>query len=199
MTPEYLNLCGENAPSRVMAWSPQVVAVVAIGPLEFGNVIVLPRSHVRSLAHLEPAELREFELISEDLLASVEKCFGRAISFEHGMPSDPTSPDESCIDHAHLQIVPTELDLLPYVENDLGMGASIADLSDLSRYAGSEPYLYVRSSHSGRQTMFPLVSLPSQYIRKLYCGLTGRGGEWNWRRHPRCSWMSQSLSMFRSD
>jgi diadenosine tetraphosphate (Ap4A) HIT family hydrolase len=199
MTSEYLRYCGEQAASRLLGSWPEAFAVVALGPVSVGNVMVLPTTHVRALAQLDEMELRKLVPLVDILARRIEAQFGSVMMFEHGMSAEPSEQDSGCIDHAHLQLVPTEFNLVPHVEAELGIGQSIANLTSLSRFATAATYLYVTAPSRRDGVVVQDVQLPAQYMRKLYTRLGNRDSEWNWRKHPRCDWIAETRSRIRLD
>ena len=199
MTPEYLRCCGAAAaPSRVIASWQEAFAVVTLGPVTPGNVMILPKTHVRAMSQLGREGLEALTPLVNRIGQMLETAFGPIIMFEHGMSARPSERDVGCMDHAHLQIVPTGINLLPYAQADFGAGVVVGGLASLADFQHVEPYLYLTSPGLGCHVVIPGIQLPSQYMRRLFARMQQRDEEWNWRKYPRLEWMTQTMSTLRT-
>src|SRR6185436_20601266 len=76
---------GEPKPGRIVRQSPHCVALPSVAPLGPGHVLVLPRSHVRSMAQLPRELMPEFLAMASDCADIIAKRFGAPLFFEHGV------------------------------------------------------------------------------------------------------------------
>lgn len=99
------------ANQRETLWeTPQGKAVASFGAFIAGWTLVVPHQHVASTAALTPSEWEEFSGLLTSTHALVEERIGGAIMFEHGAAG--FSRTAGCgVDHAHVHIVPTAIDV----------------------------------------------------------------------------------------
>lgn len=76
----------------------------ALGMLVPGYFLLVTRRHAPSFAHLDAADWFRVERDVTRLMAGLGEVFGEYLVLEHG--SCPMRPSGSCIDHAHLHLVP---------------------------------------------------------------------------------------------
>src|SRR4051812_36246748 len=98
------------AAQLVLARNQRAAAIPSIGALVPGHLLVCPLEHVPSLGALDAQTFDSVMRLSTDLEAALAREFGaNSLVFEHGPGTK--SAAGSCVDHAHLHIVPmTERD-----------------------------------------------------------------------------------------
>jgi len=143
-----------------------------------GYLLILPKKHFRSFAFIEEDLFEEANNFKNDIIKLIHHHFGSPIVFEHGYFSTDLTGG-GCIDHAHLHLLPTKLDLLPelakyFVPDEIG------HLSELSKFRCSkQSYLYYE--RNDRKFVFAVdTKLPSQFVRRLIAKNEARPDEWDW-------------------
>jgi diadenosine tetraphosphate (Ap4A) HIT family hydrolase len=154
------------------------VIVPAKGSLVEGYLLIIPRKHYHSMAHLPSKQMSDLARIKSAVRGRLETCFGNPIFFEHG-PVCKTNPVGSCIDHAHLHCVPFKEDLVPIMQE-------LYDLKRISKYCDiaealtvDQSYMYYESQ-AEEQFVFFSTTVPSQYFRKIIAVKLGIPYEWDW-------------------
>jgi diadenosine tetraphosphate (Ap4A) HIT family hydrolase len=169
---------------HVLCESDDFVCVPTLGSIVPGWVLVVPRKEILSFGQMEPRLLRTGEAFAANVAATLEDKFGRVVWFEHG-PARVGSPVGCTVDHAHLHLVPTHIDLLAGAQSILGNLVewrevkSLADASQIS--ANGLDYLFLRQS--GKTWIGTGSSLGSQVFRRVIAVGSGVPDQFNWRQH----------------
>lgn len=165
-------------PDRVIEPSKNFVALVSLGAIREGFLLILPRSHFLSFSWLSSSEALEAQQLKDRMVELVEKIYSTPIVFEHGIMDDQSSAG-GCIDHAHLQIVPCEIDLFPKLSREFSY-VPISNLSELSSFRERhQPYLYYEREKRAYAFIIDR-DLPSQYMRRIVAEHVGKPDEWDW-------------------
>src|SRR5258706_12627640 len=96
---------------RPLFESTNFVAIPSLGSLRKGWLLVVPKKHFLSTAALPPHLLQEMIKVKQALTEVLTESFGEIWAFEHG-PAGGGRLAGCGVDHAHLHIVPLEIDLL---------------------------------------------------------------------------------------
>ena len=104
-----------------------------------------------------------------------------SIQFEHG-PSSPFQGGGCCIDHAHLHIVPFNV--------NIDLNIAVRETYEASGYPATaksfllqrKPYLYIKFPQtSGRgSVLLDSTELPSQFMRRVIAKVIGKEDKWDW-------------------
>ena len=145
------------------------VSWASLGALVEGWVLVVPRHHFLNLGALPDEQIGKFEEFvsgTRDLVATAYN--SPVYQFEHG-GTTPGSAVGCSVDHAHMHIVPTSLDLLRLAK----MHAShlrwlpVEGPSEArSICSDGESYLYLKQP-DGRSYATVGTELPSQFFRQI--------------------------------
>ncbi|MEX0715162.1 MAG: hypothetical protein WD066_01175 [Planctomycetaceae bacterium] len=161
----------ENTP----LWtSRHFVVMPCVGPLLVGQVMVVSRRHVPSLAALGPDAIAEYE----ELAAKLPKNRDTLLEAEHGATQESCAG--ACITHAHVHWIPGLGDLSVTLD---GVLPQFHRGSELRLPAASVPYLFLRGGDR-LVRVFDGANLPSQLLRQVICSTLGRD-DWDWRADPR--------------
>lgn len=162
-----------NSPSpfdEVLGQSENVNIVPALGMLVPGYVLATTMDHHLSTASLASRVRHDFFAEVELFINSLAVKFGEYIIFEHG--SCPTSG--SCIDHAHLHLIPATDDFRELVSRSRHW-CELNSLDELDRFADVEyGLLGIRGTYS-----IDTEHLPSQWIRQALANSVGTDA-WDW-------------------
>lgn len=184
-TAEYQSLFAPApAPCRVIERGDVWSSFVALGPISPGNLLIVPDRHNVCLAELSDNELMAIEDAATRLSSELQEWNDDVVWFEHG--GDPTcEPSFACVEHVHLQIVPTRRGVLDAVSRELGPGVRLKGLRSLNMQGHIGQYLFVRSWSEDRAIVYPNSQLQSQYMRRLLFRFNGEAVAWDWRRAGR--------------
>lgn len=180
---------------EVLAESASFVVKPGLGHFSLGYSLVCSRRHVPNMAALSLAELRELELVARVIVDRLEAVSGhRVVSFEHGTCSN--SGAGSCLDHAHLHLLPLPGPINPTVAPS-PVYERIERLCDLQRFAErKDSYLYTDCGDNTGRAYVIRDSLPGQYMRRLYCEHLGMPDSWDWGVFPFTEQIRQFISIY---
>jgi ATP adenylyltransferase len=170
---------------RVALESDQFAVVPSLGPLATGHVLLCPKAHIRSFAHLDPSFDAEYRAFRREVVFKVKTTFANPVHcFEHG--SSRTGHHIPCtVEHAHLHLVPAAVEVASLI-SQVALWEEIGnDAKELRERAGEDEYLYYQFP-SGRTLLAraPVGGFESQLLRKTFAEALGRPSEWNWRETP---------------
>lgn len=178
--------------------SEHFVAWPSLGALVEGWLILVPKGHLLSLAEL-PAYLRpEFIDFRLEVETAVERFYGPVSSFEHG-PSAPSSTAGCGIDHAHLHLVPTRADLLPFAQDLTPRDATWRSVSSIwearSDIKTGRSYIYLQQPDAV-QWISSAVSIPSQLMRRAIARSLGQPEHYDWQQNPEHAIVNATVRRF---
>jgi diadenosine tetraphosphate (Ap4A) HIT family hydrolase len=157
------------------------VVVATLGQLVEGWLLVIPRVHYSCVAVLPRHLQSRFSALVRRARAAVEFRYGPAALMEHGSVSQ-TGACGTCIEHAHLHIVPRVPSLAEPFAHACS-GQHISGLETLWVAPPTRDYLYYESPDRDGYLALPGDVLPCQYFRRLVANAIGRPGDWDWRRN----------------
>lgn len=168
------------ADSRVVVRTPSFVVIPTLGQLFRGSLLVLPTSHVETLAALKPEQLGELEDLVDHLRTKLSD-FGHPVFFEHGSTQEAAG---SCgIYHAHLHVVPLSRPLLPedLLPNAKQSSPSLATMLCSLRHSKH----YLLAGDASRSVAAHVTDMPgapgSQYFRRRLAAQFELQQSWDWR------------------
>ena len=168
-------LCRETA---------EFAVIPSIGPLVTGHVLVIPRRHMRSFVRLSVREREAGEDLAAGMARALASTLARRVHrFEHG--SSRYGGVIACsVEHAHLHLVPSDVDVWPLIEN-AGTWIELGSRS-LASVAGDFEYLMYEHPDGTRLVWITDdVPIPSQFMRRAFAAALGAPDRWDWRRDPR--------------
>lgn len=144
-------------------------------------MLLLTREHVKSMAYLESDQVSELEDLMSEVASTLRGVYGSNPVFEHG-PGRGRGKSTCCVDHAHLNIFPADVDLMPLLRQfpgheigtigDLASGYSPMIIYLASMETARAPSIFRRTSHPNS---FAGKSLGNSDIRSVGIGGTIRG------------------------
>lgn len=189
--------CGKLAnPAR--AWydfnivdeDAEFVAVASLGSLTPGMTLIVSRSHLPSMAELDPAQrssLYDFERRLSGLMATL---WQHPIVFEHGSGLTGARSSGPCIDHAHWHLIPGE-----YKLDDPKVPLAPADSFDqVAAACRGQAYLAWRNLSGAWRS--GAVTVPGQYFRRLIADQLGRPDEWDYLAFPMLDNVRETILKF---
>ncbi|MEU7859073.1 HIT family protein [Nonomuraea sp. NPDC049141] len=97
---------------EVIFQTESFLVVLDTAPLAEGHLLIITDRHMPSLAGLSKTERDELHAVKRDAESKLREVYGPITYFEHGAESF-TRHAGACIDHAHLHLVPGDIDMLP--------------------------------------------------------------------------------------
>lgn len=185
----FLYGCGRNdsrpAWDTVLFESPNFVALPTVGALVKGWLLIVPRKFHLCYGALDESLFAEFESFKSEVVSAVENCFGQVAVFEHG-PASKLRSSGCGVDHAHVHVVPTEIDLVQAaskLQDSLNWQEVPSLRSSRSIFTQGVDYLYVEQP-IGAGFICCHSSFPSQLMRRVIANFLGAPERYDWRRHP---------------
>lgn len=175
-------LSGGLLRDRVVHMSTSFVLLPPLGQFMEGGLLLLTRKHVKSMAHLEAGQVSELEDLMSEVTTKLRGAYGsNPVFFEHG-PGRGRGKSTCCVDHAHLNIFPADVDLMPllgqFPGHEIGSLNELASLRD-----NDDDYIFVQHG-DGTRTVHFSEDFPSQFIRREITRQLGYPERWHWRDYP---------------
>lgn len=183
---------------HVLLRSDSFVAVPSRGSIVPGWVLVVSSDHLLSMGAVEQGRRQELAEFVSEVRAMVESAFGPSVVFEHG-PASPKLRVGCGVDHAHLHVVPTDIDLLAGIPAVFPSQIAWREISGLSAtaelYRRNESYLYVEP-HLGGCWLGTHSHLPSQLFRKVIANAVGSPERFDWVAYPEVENVLATINAF---
>jgi diadenosine tetraphosphate (Ap4A) HIT family hydrolase len=183
-----------NGKSRLIHHCNRYIVIPTIGCFCEGYCLYLPKEHRTSFAECSPEALET----ARDKLYDIRRIIAEEIGInvilaEHGPRSGgkgkSEGPDCSCVDHAHIHMIPVPdvgAVLHRYVEAG-GPPTALGSFSEISQFKGPYIYLGIPSLTEGESRHMiwkDTKGFQRQFVRKVCASIYGMGSFYNWRRHP---------------
>jgi diadenosine tetraphosphate (Ap4A) HIT family hydrolase len=162
------------------------VVVPAVGPVTVGHILVLPTSHVPGTASLPAEEFRSLWSAVTVATSRIKAVWRAAYVFEHG-GSTYHPCRSSCFEHAHVHVVPGELE-------DPDLPFAPVSLNALRERMGSRRS-YLLWGPLGKLRVGP-DPRESQYMRRHVLRNTERRDEWDYAVFPRWEDVKSTISCY---
>lgn len=169
-----------EAPSELMFETESFGAAADIGMIIEGYSLIISKEHIPSIACSN--QLDELDHVKQKLRMALQTAYGDSVIFEHGAASFSRNAG-CCINHAHLHVVPCQVDLLPYLRREYPF-RPIENVSELGSLARKKGYLSYENQ-GGRRFIAEVDVAISQYFRQVLCLALGNIVPWNWRDYIR--------------
>lgn len=168
--------------SRIIWENEYFLLTPTIGCFLSGYVLLIPKRHISSFGNLNEKEQDNLDIILPQILTIIRNEYGGAIFFEHGSVTACQKGGGACEDHAHLHIIPSDLDFSSHVKK-LFSPIKISSFQDLKDYElKGHPYLMF-SSPIGNIFVCEAFDIVSQYLRQISTIMIGIPTKWNWRNY----------------
>ncbi|MEU5552847.1 HIT domain-containing protein [Micromonospora sp. NPDC047793] len=178
-SPCWDRLFGSGSPGDVLKIGTYFSTLADTAPIVEGHLLIVSNPHIPSFAATAPPMRTELWEMKKRMVTWLAEVYQRPTLLEHGAASFARNAG-SCVDHAHLHLVPAQLDLLPQLAADypnLNRFDSHAAALDAMR---GHPYLYFEDV-DGRCFATVAARCPTQYLRRLSTEAARNPDRWNWR------------------
>jgi diadenosine tetraphosphate (Ap4A) HIT family hydrolase len=184
-----------NPEDEIIDESENFYAKPALGHFVFGYTLIISKEHFPSYAYLPQHLFPELEAFQESVLDKLHNISRHPITFmEHGAISR-CQRGGSCIDHAHLHLMPLAADLYPILSERFSFD-ELASVSELRRFRDAQiPYLYYQREGLPSHGVGLSQDVPSQLLRRIACHALGTPELWDWRNAP----LRDRIQRFTSD
>ena len=164
---------------------PHFQVMLPIGPFCEGHLLIVSKEHALSFGHLGRDVLSELTGLIDEISNFLKKHYyvNRIIFFEHG-PYSFAKRGSSCLDHAHMNIMPIA-DTFHLIEHaSIHFSFKPVKLDQLNMFVKKKtPYLFFCCPIEGSFA----AEVPfgeSQFFRKLLLTTTNEKN-WDWNSNPR--------------
>ncbi|MBI1925820.1 hypothetical protein HYR99_16420 [Candidatus Poribacteria bacterium] len=205
--PKYVEGCpycegflAPNAQEKDKIWntilfeSEHFVVVPTLGMILPGWLLIVAKQHLPNFAVLPEEWYSELKDIKARVHSKESELFHEPIVFEHGpKPGDATVG--SCIDHAHLHMIPIDRDILSELNTHYTFNR-ISNLHELrTHYREKGAYLYYENQRHEKYVC-TAKQVPSQFIRQLIAHKCGKENRWDWAVFPETENIQKTVKHF---
>jgi len=170
---------------NILYESENFFIVPALGQLGIeGYLLLCSKKHYIGLGDIPETYYPELENFLDKTTNVVSSVYGPDILvFEHG-PKLSCHKGGGCLDHAHLHLVPTSVDVMDFL-NKIFKPKKINSLDKLKKIFKKQKssYLFLIDQSKKRYVIEPTIPIPSQYIRQIIASKMGVKN-WDWRINP---------------
>lgn len=178
---------------RIPFETDRFAAIPSVGPVAPGHTLLCPKWHVRSFAVAlgpgpDQAEVNsEYHRADEELTRLLYRLYSKPIHrFEHG--SSPGGGRVVCtVEHAHVHLVPAEVDILPTILSEHRWEQVPRGFQDLIGIVEGAEYIYYETPDGRAFVTHSKAGFESQYLRRVFAGALGSPEKWDWRSVPSVS------------
>ena len=184
-----------NPEDEIIDESENFYAKAALGHFVFGYTLIVTKEHLLSYAYVPEKLFSELEEFIDKVLDKLHGICRHPITLlEHGA-INRCQRGGSCIDHAHLHLMPLAADLYPLLSERFSFD-ELGSISELRRFNDAQsPYLYYQSEGRRSHAVQLSEDVPSQTLRQMACQALGEPDMWDWRKQP----LREPLQRFTSE
>jgi len=174
--------------NRIVAETDNFVLMPMVGPLVPMYLLLVPKKHFLSFAHMPNALLREAREIMQKLFKVFSEITCHPVFFEHG-PMSPSKRGACCSDHAHLHAVAIDVDVKnDFEKRGLHKKRIFNFLEIQNQISVNCPYLFYQNQ-SGEMYIIDALEVESQLIRKMIATKIGALSRLEWIDDRKTDWM----------
>lgn len=165
--------------NTVLLETKSFVVLPALGSFVDGYLIIATKNHLLNFTRLEDDQFREFRILHQNVTKVLRSHYGPIITFEHGNNQN-LDRGGSCIDHAHVHLLPFGGDPWSIVGSPYAV-KEIAPANQSREY----DYLYLEAD-TGEARVYGGSEFPRQYMRQRLCSILADGlqDKWDWSAYP---------------
>ena len=184
---------------RILYESKNFIVVPSLGHFIDGYLLILPKKHFICIGEIPFRLYDELEFVISKCKEVLFKAYRkRTILFEHGAVGNSLKEKAGCCkDHAHLHIVPIEINLFNEISKNYHFKKITSFLSLKSNFIKKIPYLFYENNE-GERYLFNAPLVVSQYFRKILAKRLNKLKLWDWRSHPEIKNLQRTLKKLRS-
>jgi diadenosine tetraphosphate (Ap4A) HIT family hydrolase len=162
------------------------VVVPSLGALVEGWVLIVPKQHAIAVGALSDSLISELQVVKARIASALAAHYRSPVcAFEHG-PSDVGCKLGCGVDHAHLHLVPLELDLRTAIQPFMPAQVEwqYATMRDCrTAFEAGAGYLYFEGP-LGSGHIATGADFGSQLFRRAIATSIGAADQFSWRDHP---------------
>jgi len=170
---------------NVLYESENFFVVPAIGQMGIeGYVLLCSKNHHIGIGNIPEEHTFELKSVLEKTKKVISETYdSEVLVFEH-WPRLRCHKGGGCLDHSHLHIVPTSVDIMKFLHSKF-KPEKIQDFSRLREIyeAQKSSYMFVETQDNKRYVIEVEFPIPSQYLRQVLASKSGIT-KWDWRINP---------------
>jgi diadenosine tetraphosphate (Ap4A) HIT family hydrolase len=182
--------------SRILYQTNHFVSIPGLGPLGDAYILILPLEHYSCFAALPQTLHTEFAQIKTTMVDLLTRIYRTPIVFEHGTVNMEKVSAGCCVEHAHMHVVCTSIDLLDELKREAATGRFSLSKQLVPRHIGNLMELhgwidagfgYLYYENQKRETWgFPIDRpVESQFMRRKLARRLGLDDPaWDWLLFP---------------
>ncbi|MQY05182.1 HIT family protein [Actinomadura macrotermitis] len=166
--------------SRIISHGSTISLLADMSPLTRGHLLMVSNRHYVSFGQLMIDHADAAKTALADVLPQYKASFGEPVIMEHG--STNSMDGSACITHAHLHLLPLQLDQVHALMTLDGLSSTaLGSISDLAELGHADlPYFYC-SDASTHRVYGVAQPMPRQYLRSVAGRLLGLDDpEWDY-------------------
>lgn len=175
-----LEINGQDLGNRIIFESDNFVVVPSLGQIVEGYLLIISKKHYTSIGEIPPGLHDELDTVCQKVRKILFDSYGMPLFFEHG-PSCKRQKGGSCIDHAHLHVVPVQIDILPELSKHFRYKIIKSFDALKKQFDKGVSYFFYESNLRERYLFEVSEIVPSQYIRQIIASKIGKPERWDWR------------------
>lgn len=186
----------EEIENRIILETDNFVVLPTIGAFVKGYLLIVTKKHYTSMAQISKEELNELNCVIKTCKNLIsDKLDKKSILFEHGsIPACRASG--ACVDHAHLHIVPSNINIDNNLKKyDVNI-CKIENLKYLTEKFANYPYLYYQNIYN-EEYLVKSDCVPSQFFRQVLCSAFDMLEHWDWRKNYEVDNIKETLKIFK--
>lgn len=180
------NFCTLPESWRIVHESPNFVTQMGLGPLVEGYALILTRAHFSCISDLDADLLDEFRYVLQLMQNAQREVYHHSLFFEHGRSGAcvPEGQGEDLCYHAHLHLLPSEIDLARLVSADFAL-ERLHDWDEVTRSYQQDhlPYILIQDGAYIRVARTP-DGIPKRYLRTKLATALGESALADWAAFP---------------
>src|SRR5262249_32299769 len=152
----------------------------SLGPLNAHHLLIVPRTHYLSFAAIvSKSSLQQLTEIKTKLIQYNQSQFSLSTAFfEHGTGAQ-SDVACACIEHAHLHVLGTHIDLHSQLTSHYQFLPTIVQSIHGSNTLAATGYYFYEHTESG--ALISTQHLEPQFFRIMFWHAFGDWSPWNWR------------------
>lgn len=167
----YKNVNYEN---RILFETNNFYIIPSLGAIKKGHLLINTKKHYLSMSQIDEEKIKELEELTEIIYNIFSKKKEKLILFEHGV----TKEKKSCIDHAHIHVLPSEITDIERELDPYGCSVIIDNFYELRNFQNLD-YIFFQNSKK-EKFVYNIPTIPSQFLRKIISEKMGNKN-WNWK------------------
>jgi len=169
--------------NRVCYENENFIVIPSVSPIVEGHLMLIPKKHIKSLAYVDMDTLDSFKELVKKVFSFIKTKYCEPFLFEHGVGEDEFT---GCgIDHAHLHILPIQLENQNRIFNAILSERNILHAGNMYELLSSidkrKSYLLF-GCQVNNMYFSTAEGAKSQYIRKIISSIVGNKN-WNWNEY----------------